>query len=105
MKRRLFPTILVFVGGALFIFYKFVVVKTFCFAYPADHGEWSSLGEMLIFAYTHDESPNGVRYELCGPVDFFKDYVYTLCALLLIAGIVLFAGTFRQKTDSTANDR
>ena len=87
------PTILISVGAALFMFYKFVVVKTFCFAYPADLGEWSSFREMLIFAWTHDESQNGVRHELFGPVDFFKDYVYIFCAFLVIAGIVLLFRT------------
>ena len=93
MKRTLLSAILISVGAALFIFCKFVVVKTFCFAYPADHGEWSSFREMLIFAWTHDESQNGVRHELYGPVDFFKDYVYIFCALLVIAGIVLLFRT------------
>ena len=98
MKRTLLPTILISVGTALFIFCKFVVVKTLCFAYPADHGEWSSFREMLIFAWTHDESPDGVRYELFGPVDFFKDYVYIFCALLVIAGIVLLLRTLRDRS-------
>ncbi len=102
MKRTLLPTILISVSAALFIFYKFVVVKTFCFAYPADRGEWSSFREMLIFAWTHDESPDGVRNELFGPVDFFKDYVYIFCALLVIAGIVLL---FRTPMDRSPNGR
>ena len=100
MKHRLLPAILIPVGVALFVFFKFVVVKVACFAYPADHGEWSSFREMLIFAYKHDESPNGVRYELFGPVNFFKDYVYIFCALLVIAGVVPLFGalTDRPKT-------
>ena len=97
MKRNLLPAILIPVGAALFIFFKFVVVKAACFAYPADHGEWSSFREMLIFAYTHDESPDGVRYELFGPVDFYKDYVYIFCALLVIAGVVLLLRTRRDR--------
>lgn len=100
MKRAMLPTILISVGAALFMFCKFVVVKTFCFAYPADHGEWSSFREMLIFAWTHDESPNGVRHELFGPVDFFKDHVYIFCALLVTAGIVLI---FRTLIDRSKN--
>ena len=98
MKHRLLPAILISVGAALFILFKFVVVKAACFAYPADHGEWSSFREMLIFAYTHDESPDGVRYELFGPVNFFKDYVYVFCALLVIAGIVLLLRTLRDRS-------
>ena len=98
MKHRLLPAILISVGAALFILFKFVVVKAACFAYPADHGEWSSFREMLIFAYTHDESPDGVRYELFGPVDFFKDYVYIFCALLVIAGVVLLLRTLRDRS-------
>ena len=98
MKRTLFPAILISVGAAVFIFFKFVVVKAACFAYPADHGEWSSFREMLIFAYTHDESPDGVRYELFGPVNFFKDYVYIFCALLVFAGIVLLSRTLRDRS-------
>ena len=98
MRRRLLPAILISVGAALFILFKFVVVKVACFAYPADHGEWSSFREMLIFAYTHDESPNGVRYELFGPVNFFKDYVYIFCALLVIAGVVLLLRTLRDRS-------
>ena len=98
MRRRLLPAILISVGAALFILFKFVVVKVACFAYPADHGEWSSFREMLIFAYTHDESPDGVRYELFGPVDFFKDYVYIFCALLVIAGVVLLLRTLRDRS-------
>ena len=89
MRRRLLPAILISVGAALFILFKFVVVKVACFAYPADHGEWSSFWEMMVFAYTHDESPNGVRYELFGPVDFFKDYVYVFCLICVIWGVVV----------------
>ena len=74
-------------GSILFLFFQLVIVKIACFKYPLDF-HYGSFWQLLVAAYTQDDIAGGVLHEIYGPVSGMQTFVYLVCFLMVILGVI-----------------